>query len=160
MAVGRIEDARARLYAAESHLKESDYPGAMLEAQMCMELSIKALLDKLGVSYKTREGKIPHDVSDKIPEAFEKLKQYMQGLKEYEIKSIKVELARSAVLLRLLTSIREYLEYGVNGLAGSKEVFDFVFAGKLAATVVDQVRNSYWRIYDLINRLDKSAATA
>ncbi|MCC6003578.1 MAG: HEPN domain-containing protein [Thermofilum sp.] len=57
MAVGRIEDAGARLYAAESHLKESDYPGAMLKAQMCMELSIKALLDELGISYKTKEGR-------------------------------------------------------------------------------------------------------
>jgi hypothetical protein len=36
-----------------------------------------------------------------------------------------------------LTSIREYLEYGVNGLAGSKEVFGFAFAEKLAAAVVE-----------------------
>jgi hypothetical protein len=122
---------------------------------MCLELTIKALLDKLGISYKTKEGRIPHDVSDKIPEAFEKLKQNIKDLKEYEVKSIRVELARSAVLLRLLTSIREYLEYGVNELAGSKEVFDFTFARELAATIVEQVRNSY-----LINRLEKSAAIA
>jgi hypothetical protein len=127
---------------------------------MCVELSVKALLDELGISYKTREGRIPYDVSDKVPEAFEKLKQCLQDLKEYEVKSIRVELARSAVLLRLLTSIREYLEYGVNGLAGSKEVFEFTFAEKPAATIVEQVRNSYWRIYDLINRLEKGATIA
>jgi HEPN domain-containing protein len=43
----RIDDAMERLYAAESRLKQHDYAGAMYEAQRCIELSVKALLDKL-----------------------------------------------------------------------------------------------------------------
>jgi len=36
MDVGRIKDARDRLYTAKSYLKESDYPGTTLEAQICV----------------------------------------------------------------------------------------------------------------------------
>jgi len=81
----------------------------MLEAQICVYLSIKALLDKLGISPKTRDERIPHDVSNKVPEAFEKLNQNLQDLKDSEVKSIRGELAKPAVLLMLLTSTREYL---------------------------------------------------
>ena len=49
----RIEDARERLNAAESRLKEFDYAGAMYEAERCIELTVKALLDKLNINYKT-----------------------------------------------------------------------------------------------------------
>lgn len=86
MTVKRIEDARERLNAAESRLKEYDYAGGinMYEAQRCIELSVKALPDKLKISYKTKKGRIPHDVSHKMPEAFEKLKPY---LRDYEVDS-------------------------------------------------------------------------
>jgi len=77
----------------------------MLEAQICVYLSIKALLDKLGISPKTRDGRILHDVSDKVPEAYEKPKQFPQDLKEHQVMSIRVE---------FLTSIREHLEYGAH----------------------------------------------
>lgn len=135
----RIEDARERLDAEESRLKESDCAGAMYEAQRCIELSVKALLDKLNINYKTKEGRIPHDVSDKVSETFEKLKPYLE---DYEVDSARVGLARSALLLRFLTSIREYLEFGVGDLAGSKETFNSLFAKTLASTVVESVRDS------------------
>jgi len=146
----RIEDARERLNAAESRLKEFDYAGAIDEAQRCIELSVKAILDKLNINYRTKEGRIPHDVSDKIPDIFERIKPY---LKDYEVNSARVELARAAVLLRFLTSIRAYLEFGVSDLAGSKETFDSLFAKNLASIVVELVRSSYWRIHDLISKI-------
>ena len=147
--VGRIEDAKGRLEAAEKLLKEFDYAGAMFEAQRCIELSVKAFLDKLDINYR----KI-HDVSDKIPESFEKLKPYLE---DYEVNSARIELARAAVLLKLLVSIRTCLEYGVgNGkqvLASSKEIFDITFGKRLANTFVELVSSSYWRIYNLISKV-------
>ena len=56
-------------------------------------------------------------------------------------------------MLRFLTSIREHLEFGVGDLAGSKETFDSIFAKNLASIVVESVRTSYWRIYDLISKI-------
>jgi hypothetical protein len=149
----KIEDARASLSAAEIHLKEHNYARAMYEAQRCIELSVKALLDKLRIEYKMKEGKIPHDVSDKIPGAFENIKPY---LKDYEANLIRVKLARAAVLLRFLTSIREYLEYGVDDLASSTETFNSTFAEKIANTIVELVRNSHWEIYHLISKIEKA----
>jgi hypothetical protein len=124
----------------------------MYEAQRCIELSVKALLDKLDVEYKTKEGRILHDVSDKIPVAFGKIRLY---LKDYEVASTRVYLARAAVLLRFLTSIREYLELGVSDLASSKETFNSLFSETLASTVVELVRSSHWRIHDLISKMRK-----
>lgn len=151
MKARRIEDASERLYAAESRLREFDYAGAMLEAQRCIEISVKSLLDKLNIEYKMKDGRIPHDVSDKIPKAFEKIKPL---LKDWEINNVRIELARSAVLLRFLTSIRGYLEYGVNDLAGSKETFSSIFAEKLAKIIVDLVKTAHWRISNLITKID------
>jgi len=148
----KIEDARERLNAAESRLKEFDYAGAMFETQRCIELSVKALLDKLNINYETKEGRIPHDVSDKTPVTFEKLRPY---LKDYEVNPTRAELARAAVLLRFLTSIREYLEFGVSDLADSKETFNSVFSKTLASIIVESVRFSHWRIYNLISQIRK-----
>ena len=72
-------------------------------------------------------------------------------MKEYEVKSIRVESARSAVLLRLLTSIREYLEYGVNGLAGSKEVFEFTFAERAPVQLANAASHTKLRLLQYIN---------
>jgi HEPN domain-containing protein len=149
----KIEDVRASLSVAEIHLKEHNYARAMYEAQRCIELSVKALLDKLDVEYKTKEGKIPHDVSDKIPAVFEKIKSYLEN---YDVEWYRVELARAAVLLRFLTSIREYLEYGVGDLASSTETFNSIFAEKLANTIVELVRDSHWEIYHLISKIENS----
>jgi hypothetical protein len=148
----KIEDARASLSAAEIHLKEHNYARAMYEAQRCIELSVKALLDKLRIEYKMKEGKIPHDVSDKIPVAFEKIKSYLEN---YEVDWYRVKLARAAVLLRSLTSIREYLEYGIYDLASSTETFNSTFAKRLASIIIELVGASHWKIYHLISKIEK-----
>ena len=154
--VERIEDARDRLKAAGKLLDEADYAGAMSEAQRCIELSVKALLDKLNINYMKGK-RVSHDVSDNIPEAFEKLKPYLE---DYEVDIKRKELAQAAVLLRFLTSIRSYLEFGVEHkvgnrkllLASPREVFDFSFGKALANIVVELVKSCHWRIYDLISK--------
>ena len=102
----RIEDAGDRYFAAKESKEHYDYVGALLEAQKCIEYSVKALLDKLEIDYKI-EGRFVHDVSDRIPEAFEEVKA-RAVLHDHEVKSYEEELSRAAVLLRMLSSIKGY----------------------------------------------------
>ncbi len=150
----KIEDAQVRLNAAENCLKDWDYAGALLESQRCLELSVKTLLGKVGISYIPEKGKkIPHDVSDKIPQAFEKLSPYLD---EYNVSYFRKELARAAVLLKLLTSVKQYLEFGVESLAGIKETFDSAFSRELAERIVGLTHGAHWRIYDLISKYERA----
>jgi hypothetical protein len=65
-----------------------------------------------------------------------KIKLYLEN---YEINLMRVKLVRVAILLRFLTSIREYLEYGVGYLTSSTETFNSTFAEKIANTIVEIV---------------------
>jgi hypothetical protein len=82
--------------------------------------------------------------------AYEKIKPYLNVNEEY---LTKVDLAKAAVLLRFLTSIREYLEFGVNGLASAKETFDSPFSKTLVATIIELVRSSHLKLYNLISKI-------
>jgi len=158
--MSKLEDAYKRLAAAEDRLKHLDYAGTLREAQACIELSVKALLDELGIDYRGKRDRIPHDVSDLVPKAFEELKD---RLEDYEYDLIRLDLARAAVLLRMLTSIAGFLEYGVAGrepkevLAGASETFDSSFR-ELAEAVVRLARISHGRIRDLVMRKTKRNA--
>jgi len=151
----KIEDAQARLSAAENCLKSWDYAGALLECERCLELSVKVLLEKTGTSYRAEKGKVPHDVSSKIPEAFAKLRTSLDG---YTIDYYRTELARVAVLLRLLTSIKQQLEYGIEGLAGIRETFDSAFSKELAEQIVGLTRSAHWRISDAISKYERASS--
>jgi HEPN domain-containing protein len=48
----KIEDAYEKLSESELLFKNSKYAGALLSMQQCLELSIKALLDKLKINYR------------------------------------------------------------------------------------------------------------
>lgn len=141
----RIDDARERLNTAKKRLEDGNYSGAMYDSQRCIELSVKALLDKLNIDYKPT-----HNVTDKIPETFEPLKPH---LKDYEVNSTRVDLARAIVLLQFLNSIRGYLEYGIKNFANSKEIFNSLFAEKLASVIVKLVTDTHVRIYNLIYKI-------
>ena len=148
---GRLGDAWRRRDAARELLERYDYAGALREAQRCIELSVKAFLDVLGVNYRLRD-RIPHDVSDRIPEAFEKVRHYLE---DYEVNTVRGDLAKAAVLLKMLTSIRGYLEYGVNDLAGAHETFDYSFAG-LSKELVELVGRCFGTISYLVEKISKS----
>lgn len=154
--MGRIEDARSRLSVAEGCLRSGDYAGALREAKACIEVSAKALLDILSIDYTIeRSGRkwIPHDVSNKITEAFEKLEPYLEN---YEVKNVRADLARVAVLLRLLTSIRDFTDFGVKELkVGIKDIFDSSFSKDLARVLVGLVHSAHWRVYDMIQKIER-----
>ena len=150
--VKRLEDARERLYAAKKLVEECNYAGALSEAQRCIELSVKALLEELGIEYgeikgKKKRVKVPHDVSEFIPDAIKRVEEHLE---EFQV----IDLARAAVLLKLLTSIRNYLEYGVEYrnqvLVSSKELFDRFFGEKLVSIVIPFVERSYWTIHNVL----------
>ena len=89
--MGRIEDAYSRCEIAKDLLDKEDYAGAIREAQQCVELSVKALLNILNIDYTIRQKdgkkKIPHDVGEKIPEALEKVKPLL-GKHEFDLNRI------------------------------------------------------------------------
>jgi len=148
-----IEDARSRMNASEELFKKMDYAGAIREAGACIELSVKALLDTLGIEYTTKQGRIPHDVSDKVPRAFEKLKPFLE---DWQVENVKKELARAMVLLRMLTSIRSYVEYPIKQLElEAKDVFDYYFCRELGKSLVDSVRGSHVNIRNLIDTVKR-----
>ena len=51
--MAKIDDAYDRLSSAQKLVESGDYAGAITEAQMCIELSLKASLNALGVDYTT-----------------------------------------------------------------------------------------------------------
>jgi hypothetical protein len=122
----KIEDAEAKLSESEILLEKKHYPGALLSLQQCLELSIKALLDTLDISYIEKGRSIPHDVSNKLPVAFQKIKEILT-CSEYEEEKYRKDLARAGFLLTFLTAIRKYLAYGFENLANITEIFDWSF---------------------------------
>lgn len=141
--MAKIDDARAHLIAAEESSERLDWAGTIHEAQACVELSLKALLDMMGTGYKP-----VHDVGDKIPEAFERLKHLFND--SYEVPRLRRELAEAAVLLRLLTAIREPSQYGAEGLGvGVRDTFGPSFEG-LARALIDLTRGTWHHINNLL----------
>jgi len=156
--MSRIEDSRSRINASEERFKNSDYVGAIREAGACIELSVKALLDMLQINYTTKQGRIPHDVSNKVPEAYEKLKPYLE---EWEVKNARLTLARAMVLLRLLSSIRSYVEYPIKKLeVEAKDVFDYYFSKELAKTLTSLVRSTYRNINNWVGKMKRKKNTS
>ena len=148
-----IEDARNRINASEELLKKLDCAGALREAGACIELSVKALLDMLSIDYIAKSGRIPHDVSNKVPEAFDKLRPYLE---EWEVKNARLKLARAMVLLRLLSSIRSYVEYPIKKLeVEAKDVFHYYFSKELAKILTSLVRSIHVDTNNWVNKIKR-----
>jgi len=144
-----IEDAYNRINAANELIKKLDYAGAIRETGACIELTVKALLGTLEIEYVPKQGKIPHDVSDKVPEAYQKLKPFLEN---WQAEDAKKKLARAMVLLRMLSSIRSYVEYPIKRLEmEAKDVFDYYFSRELGKCLVDSVRDVHVSIRGFIS---------
>ena len=155
--MGQIEDAYSRYQIAKDLLDNGEYAGAIREAQQCVELSVKALLGALNIDYTKRRGdkktKIPHDVSEKIPEAFGKV-EHLLG-KQLNLQ--RTYFAQAAVILKLLTGIKDHAAYGITGLqVGAKDIFNFAFARELATILVSLSYESYLHMFAMIDELRSS----
>lgn len=156
--MAKIDDAYDRLSSAQKLMESGDYAGAITEAQMCMELSLKAFLDALEVDY-TRDDRgkkrFLHDVSSKVYQGFEELKSCLHRRHEGEYRDIERDLTKAAVLSSLLWTLRNYCQYGVAGFkeVGAKDIFDYNFGKDIAEVLVKKTGESHWRIKDLVRTL-------
>jgi HEPN domain-containing protein len=152
----KIEDAEAKLSESEILLEKGHYPGALLSLQQCLELSSKALLDKLEISYIQKGKRIPHDVSDKFPEAFQKIKEILT-LSNYEEEKYRKDLAREGFVLTFLTGTRKYLAYGFENLANITEIFDWSFyrSKEFTENIISTGKDCFRTIQEIISKIEK-----
>ena len=127
-----LDDAWQSLRAAETHIKSLNYSGAVREAQICVELSVKALLDNFHIKYKKM-----HDIDDGV--FLGVFKEAFPHLKDHEIKQFQECLAKSRVYLKLLASIKDFTKYTFLDVP-AKRLFDRDFA----KIVVEYARETYW----------------
>lgn len=147
-------DAAERLSLAMRALDTEEYAVAIRESQAATERIVKSLLDGLEVPYtrKRRGGKevIPHDVSRYVPKAYQTLRSRLDPA---EIFHTKTTLARAAVLLRLLSSIKDYSDWSMKEMdLSGKELFGAAFAKDLSKTLVDLVQSSFINVQTVMSK--------
>lgn len=115
-----LDDAFESLQSARNHLKRLNYAGAIREAQICVELSIKALLENFRIEYKKT-----HDIEDGVFRGV--LNKVFPHLEDYEVGQFSKCLAKSRIYMKLLSSIKNFTTYTFLGVP-TKELFDKDFA--------------------------------
>lgn len=137
-----LDDAWQSLMAAKAHIKSLNYSGAVREAQICVELSIKALLDNFHIKYKKM-----HDIDDGV--FLGVFKKALPHLKEdYEIKQFQQCLARSRVHLKLLSSIKDFTKYTFLDVPAKR-----LFGKDFAKIVVGYASETYWCCKQLSDKI-------
>jgi len=139
--------------AAEERLKALDYAGVVAQVQEGLELTAKALLDSMAIDYTiARPGgkkEFLHDVSSRLPEALSKLEPMLE---EHEKRSTKLEIARLAAMLRMLTGMKDLARFGIPELKlGAGEIFDYYFAEDLTKALLKvskSISNHFWYNWD------------
>lgn len=97
-----FEDARKIQWRAKESLEKRDWSQAIYQAQQCVDLSVKAFFQVLGIKYELK-----HRLKDKcFEDALEQLKSKFK--KEYEVKRIRATLAKAKVWMDILATIRNY----------------------------------------------------
>lgn len=184
-----LEDAQKHLENAKDFLKREKENGVknsaaiLLEMQKCLEDAIKVLLDQLDIPYFEKEkpsGKIRiyHDVSEKIPEAFSQIKNLLlrnngegkvYGVNKFVIEDYRKSLAKTTILLKLLTSIRNWIDHGVEAfnfnekrkiqLATSTEIFNTSYPypefKELAEILINMGEKCYEWINEIISKIEE-----
>jgi len=136
-----LVDAWVSLESARKHLKDFNYAGAVREAQICVELSVKALLDNFHIEYKK-----VHDIGDGV--FLGVFKEAFPHLKDHEIREFQECLAKSRVYLKLLSSIKDFTKYTFLDLP-AKRLFDKDFA----KIVVGYASETYWCCNQLSDKI-------
>lgn len=118
-----FDDAREKREAAEKSRKDYRYADAIFHAQECIEFSIKAFLQALGIVYKPKHELEVHHFRD----ALEKLRPKLKD--EWEAEDAKIMLARAKVWMDLLGKIRSYAEGYTPLDVPARNLFDFRLEG-------------------------------
>lgn len=136
-----LDDAFENLQSARTHLSRLNYAGAIREAQICVELSIKALLDNFSIEYKKT-----HDIEDGVfIGVLDKATPHLEGS---EIGQFQECLAKSRIYLKLLSSIKNFTTYKFLGVP-AKRMFD----GDFAKIMVDYASQTYWCCKNLSSKI-------
>lgn len=160
MLQGRQEDAYRHLQEAKQCLERVNYTKALDEAQTSVELLAKDLLNTLGIPYKPK-----HDVSEKISELLQKLKQSPFSTIVEAQHAFKIHLVWLMILLKSLMAIRSFLTYAEApqqrlGL-GAQEIFSYddLERGKLLAkTIVDLTEETCEKINPILEEIKTKIA--
>lgn len=127
-----FDDACDKRKAAEESLKDYRYADAIFHAQECIEFSIKAFLQALGIMYEPKHELKVHYFRDALEKLRSKLKE------GWETEDARIMLARAKVWMDLLGKIRSYAEGYTPLDVPAKNLFDFRLEG-FAKSVVDSV---------------------
>lgn len=143
----KIEDAYRRMQTAWEQLELLRYSAAIREAQASIESAVKSLLDPMGISYM--EEKKTHDVSGYIPKLYESLKA---RLKDYNSDLLRLEMAKTAIISKALTSIRPYVEFGVEDLNVPTD-YAFQTVPEFVKVCVKMAEETYFMVERLLHHL-------
>jgi len=138
-----FDDAEEKLRNAEDFLRKHNFADAILNTQICVELSVKCLFDALKIGYKRT-----HDIDDTCyDEAFNRL-PHLVGKDYYLANDISTKVGRARVLLASLSSMRNYTEYGVSRVS-AKDIFCSARMEDLAKAFHDCANEIFFELANL-----------
>lgn len=149
--MSRLEDAYERLTAAQQRLHHRDFVGAIMDAQLSLERSLKATLDTFRIEYRDDRGRLLHDVSSKAPQLFQNLRK---SLHARDVERIRSNIGKVAVCNHILTSVKDYAQYGMKDLGlAAKEIFASILGEPFARLAVAWAKKAY----NLANEIERES---
>jgi hypothetical protein len=144
-----FQDAHEKLRNAEEFLRKRNYADSILNAQICVELSVKCLFDTLNIKYQKK-----HDIEDEcFSESFKCVAKLLD--RDYLITDAKTKIARARVLLASLSALRNFTEYGVSEVA-AKDIFGSARMEDLAKAFYESAKEIYLELTNLTRYLRKT----
>jgi hypothetical protein len=148
-----FDDAHERLYNADDCWRCGRIPTAMTSSQECIELSLKALMDDIGVKYE-----FDHFVFRDVPPKKAKddpLRQVVaklsKGKTKTEKKEISTVLSRAKFMANVLASVKDQAKYSTPGVSAS-EVLSQTEMKNLVGAMLKNVKYLHYDLRSLAER--------
>jgi hypothetical protein len=138
-----FDDAQEKLRNAEDFLRKHNFADAILNTQICVELSVKCLFDALNIEYK-----LIHDIDDACYDKALNRLPHLVSKDYYLANDVSTKVGRARVLLASLSSIRNYTEYGVSRVP-AKDIFSSARMEDLAKAFHDCANEVFWELSNL-----------
>ena len=136
-------DAYEKLRIAEDLHIKGKFADSIFNAQLVIELSLKSLMEVVGVDYKLKHTMSDNGISQLLKVIQKKFKDNRNASEDATIK-----IARSHLILNSLGCLRNYTQYGICGLS-AKNIFMGVPMGELAKAFISSSREVYWELSTL-----------
>ena len=138
-----FDDAYEKLRIAEDLLNKGKYADSIFNVQLSVELSLKTLMEVIGISYPKK-----HTLSDESISHLLKLIKKRFKNKKAALKDATIKVSRSHMLLKSLGCLRNYTEYGAYGVS-AKDLFLGIHMSDLTKSYVNSAREVYWELSTL-----------